>query len=63
MEQVNIIELDLAKRTFQLHGFHSSGGVTFRKRASRDKVLTFLAEQPHCVVAMEACGSAHHWGA
>ena len=25
-------------------------------------VLDFLASQPPCVVAMEACGSAHHWG-
>jgi transposase len=24
--------------------------------------LAFLAEQPRCVVAMEACGSSHHWG-
>ena len=62
MEQVNIIGLDLAKRTFQLHGSHSNGGVAFRKKVSRDKVLTFLSEQPRCVVAMEACGSAHHWG-
>ena len=62
MEQINIIGLDLAKRTFQLHGSHSNGGVAFRKKVSRDKVLTFLSEQPRCVVAMEACGSAHHWG-
>jgi transposase len=36
--------------------------VAFRKKLSREKVLAFLAEQPRCVVAMEACGSAHHWG-
>jgi transposase len=23
--------------------------------------LKFLAEQPRCTVAMEACASAHHW--
>ena len=34
----------------------------FRKKLSREKVLAFLAEQPRCIVAMEACGSAHHWG-
>jgi transposase len=32
------------------------------KKLSREKVLTFLAKHPRCVVAMEACGSAHHWG-
>ena len=41
----------------------ADGGVAFRKGNLRaDKVLAFLAEHPRCVVAMEACGSAHHWG-
>lgn len=25
-------------------------------------MLKFLGKQPSCVVAMEACASAHHWG-
>jgi transposase len=62
MEKVNIIGLDLAKRSFQAHGARADGGVAFRKKLSREKVLAFLAEQSRCVVAMEACGSAHHWG-
>ena len=62
MEKVSIIGLDLAKRSFQAHGAHADGGVAFRKKLSREKVLAFLAEQSPCVVAMEACGSAHHWG-
>jgi transposase len=62
MEKASIIGLDLAKRSFQAHGARAEGGVAFRKKLSREKVLTFLAEQPRCVVAMEACGSAHHWG-
>jgi transposase len=62
MEKVSIIGLDLAKRSFQAHGARAEGGVAFRKKLSREKVLAFLAEQPRCVVAMEACGSAHHWG-
>jgi transposase len=62
MEKANIIGLDLAKRSFQAHGAQIDGGVAFRRKLSRDKVLGFLALQPRCVVAMEACGSAHHWG-
>ncbi len=62
MEEASIIGLDLAKRRFQAHGARADGGVAFRKALSRDKVLVFLAERPRCVVAMEACGSAHHWG-
>jgi transposase len=62
MEKVSIIGLDLAKRRLQAHGARADGGVAFRKTLSRDRVLAFLAERPRCVVAMEACGSAHHWG-
>src|SRR3954466_7938121 len=62
MEKVSIIGLDLAKRSFQAHGARADGGVGFRKKLSREKVLGFFAEQPRCIVAMEACGSAHHWG-
>ena len=62
MEKVSIIGLDLAKRSFQAHGAGADGGVGFRKKLSREKVLGFLAEHPRCVVAMEACRSAHHWG-
>ena len=57
MEKVSIIGLDLAKRSFQAHGALADGGVGFRKKLSREKVLGFFAEQPRCVVAMEACGA------
>jgi transposase len=33
----------------------------FSRRLSRGKVLEFFAGQPRCVVALEACGGAHHW--
>ncbi len=62
MEKVSIIGLDLAKRAFQARGALADGGVGFRKKLSRKQVLAFLAERPRCIVAMEACGSAHHWG-
>ena len=58
MEQVNIIGIDLAKNSFQLHGAREDGSVVFRKKLSREKLLAFLAAQPRCTVAMEACGSA-----
>jgi len=28
---------------------------------SRGKLLDFFAAQPACLIAMEACGGAHHW--
>ena len=62
MEGVYIIGIDLAKHNFQLHGARADGSVAFRKKLTRGKVLGFLASQPRCVVAMEACAGAHYWG-
>ena len=55
------IGLDIAKRVFQAHGADATGRVVFRKRLVRAKVLEFFARQAPCVVALEACGGAHHW--
>ena len=33
----------------------------FRKKLRRSQVLSFLAAQPPCTVAMEACSSSHYW--
>ena len=61
MGQASTIGLDIAKRVFQVHGADATGRVVFRKRLMRAKVLEFFAAQPPCVVALEACGGAHHW--
>jgi transposase len=61
VSEVSMIGLDLAKHVFQAHGADASGKVVFRKRLRREKVLEFFAGKPACLVAMEACSSAHHW--
>lgn len=61
MGEVSIIGLDLAKNSFQLHGAGGDGEVVFRKKLARSKVLPFFAGQSRCMVAMEACASAHYW--
>lgn len=62
MTQVSTIGLDLAKNTFQAHGADAAGNVVFRKKLRRDQVLAFFAAHEPCLVAMEACPGAHHWG-
>ena len=62
MDKVSTIGIDLAKHVFQLHGASGDGAVLFRRRLRREKLLEFLATQPRCIVAMEACASAHYWG-
>ena len=61
MEQVTTIGLDIAKHVFQAHGADAAGHVLFRKRITRRKLIAFLAAQPPCIVAMEACAGAHYW--
>jgi len=61
MTETTIIGIDIAKRVFYLHGATPEGAVAFRKQVSRNGLLRFLAAQPHCVVAMEACATSHFW--
>lgn len=62
MDDVTLIGVDLAKRVFHLHGAAADGSVVFRKKLSRVQFEHFMKCHPRCVVAMEACGSSHHWG-
>jgi len=62
MGEVSTIGLDIAKAVFQVHGVDGSGAVVIRKRISRAKMLEFFADLPACLVGIEACPSAHHWG-
>jgi len=61
MSQVSTIGLDIAKHVFHVHGADERGVALFSRRLVRGKVLEFFARQPRCVVALEACGGAHHW--
>ena len=56
------IGVDLAKNVFQVHGVDSHEQVKVRKQLKRSQMLDFFRQVEPCVVAMEACGSAHHWG-
>jgi transposase len=61
MGKISTIGLDLAKHVFQVHGADASGAPVLKRKLRRDAVLGFFAELPPCVVAMEACASAHYW--
>ncbi len=61
MNEVTTIGIDLAKNVFQVHGVDASGKTVIRKQLRRRQVLAFFTKLPPCLVAMEACASAHHW--
>ena len=54
--------LDLAKRVFQVHAVDAKGEIVVTRKLTRSRLISFFAELPPFVVAMEACSSAHHWG-
>lgn len=62
MNEISIVGLDLAKNVFQIHGVDASGRVVLRRQLRRGAVEKFFAQLPPCLVGVEACGSAHHWG-
>lgn len=61
MNEVSTVGIDLAKSVFQVHGSGPGGEVMFRRKLRRDQVLGFFSSLSPCVVAMEACASAHYW--
>ena len=61
MKEVSTIGLDIAKHVFHAHGADSGGRMVFSQKIRRAKLLEFFAAQSPCVVALEACGGAHHW--
>ena len=62
MSEITTLAIDLAKSVFQLHGIDRSGVTVLRRQVRRAQLLNILAQLPVCLVAMEACASAHYWG-
>lgn len=58
---ITMIGIDIAKSVFHLHATNHLGRQVKRKKLRRDQLLQFLAQVPACKIAMEACGSSHHW--
>jgi transposase len=61
MDKIATIGLDIAKQVFQVHGADAQGVTLFNRKLRRSEVLPFFEKLSPCIVAMEACGSAHHW--
>jgi transposase len=58
---ISTLGIDLAKAVFQVHGVDEQGRVIIRKRLSRNKLLTFIAQLEPRLIGLQACGSAHYW--
>ena len=62
MSHLNVIGIDLAKRTVQVCIIHGNQRRQLLNKAVKaNDLLAFLANQPISIVAMEACAGAHYW--
>ena len=59
--EINIIGIDLAKESFQLHGVNKNGKAVMKKTLKRKELIPFLANIAKTTVCMEACGGSNYW--
>ena len=60
-QQIAFVGIDLAKRSFHVYAADEAGHQVLSKKLTRARLSGFIAQLPACTIAMEACGSAHHW--
>ena len=56
-----VVDVDTAKRVFQLHWVDPATGEMVDLRLSRAKFLEHFANRAACVIGMEACSCSQHW--
>src|SRR5476649_291784 len=56
------IGMDTSKSVFQLHGVDENEVVVVRRQFRRAEMIRYFERLPPILVAIESCGSSHHWG-
>lgn len=56
------IGMDTSKSVFQLHGVDQTEAVVVRRQFRRAEMIRYFEKLPPALVAIESCGSSHHWG-
>jgi transposase len=62
MFEVSTVGVDLAKNVIQVHGVDTDGKTVLRRQLRRNQFLSFFDGRPRCLIGIEACSGAHHWG-
>lgn len=62
MTKISVVGIDLGKSVFHVHGMDAEGRMVIERRFSRKGLRNWLTRLEPCVVAMETCAGAHHWG-
>ncbi len=64
MSEIKLIAIDLAKSSFHVRGVNHAGKALINRKVYRGDLVEQICKvtPKHAVIAMEACGTAHHWG-
>lgn len=62
MDEVVTVGLDIARSVFQVHGVDAAGQVVVQRKLARANLILFFEKPSPCLVGIEACAPAHHWG-
>ena len=55
------VGMDTSKSVFQLHGVDESEAVVVRRQFRRAEMIRYFEQLPPVLIAIESCGSSHHW--
>jgi transposase len=61
MNGLQVVGMDIAKHVFQLHTVDMGTGEISNLQIRRSAVMEHFVNKPACLIAIEACGGAHHW--
>lgn len=61
MNGLQVVGLDIAKQVFQMHTVDMGTGEIINVQIKRTKLMEHFANRSACLIAIEACGSGHHW--
>ena len=61
MSQIKRIGIDTSKAVFTLHAVDEAGKAVLRLNLRRAQMVPFFRKHSTTEIALEACGSSHHW--
>src|SRR3984957_7506972 len=61
MSEIKRIGIDTSKAVFTLHAVDEAGKAVLRVNLRRAQMIPFFRKRPATEIALEACGSSHHW--
>jgi transposase len=61
VKNIKVLEIDLAKNVFQLHGLDAKGKCILPKRLSKNKLIEFTSNLTPFIIAIESCTGSHYW--